>query len=427
MRITRLRVENFKSIGPAIELTDLGPMNVLHGLNNAGKSNILEALCMAAEVLARLPQHVNIDDQPESDLSDVLSIGNEIWAESLVHLPRGGQLVNRATAHRPSGGQVSYTLDLDVDANNRLSISYDGLADGYTRINHLVLGGAPVRLEELLHHEFLEHAWNIPASLVARPNLNVRLSDLAERLFLVKESQDPRDRDRWRALVEAVAGYAPELGGARLTTVTRVVKVRREGKTTRESRPGLAFEGIAPPHHIAPLEEQGQGIQAAVRVLGEIFLADADIICLEEPESHLSLSGQVRLRELLERVARDFNKQIFLTSHSFAFDCGEAFWRVSRDAEGFTQAERVHRTPELVQPEWGEKLEQTMRTLRDQQSPPLPAAWLSREGLVLLPEDVRERLHLDHLDILYFIPNPDTGRVELWTGDEIMAGQQERD
>lgn len=416
MRITRFRVENFKSIGPAVELTELGPVNVLHGANNAGKSNVLEAMGVALRVLERLP-----DILASNDYAGLIETE---WVEILTpHYPEAC-LTNRSSSE-DEDREVSHPIEIELqlkDPDIELHIQVLE-ADRMVYLRGVRIGGAFYQNsnvddlgaeEESQNYVLREHqALHLGGPLTQSIRISDSDEDFADRLFEAEKSRIPGDRDRWRALVKALEVYAPEIQGARLTTVKD------------DDTPGLAFEDSSPPHDLAPLEEQGQGIQAVVRVLGEIFLTDADIIALEEPESYLSLSGQLRLREVLERVARDYNKQIFLTSHSFAFDCGEAFWRVTRDDQGFTRVERAKRETPIPEAEWSEKLEKTMRVLRDRQSPPLPAAWLSREGLVLLPDRVREQLHLDHLDILYFVTNPQTGRVELWTGDEILAGFKE--
>jgi bifunctional DNA-binding transcriptional regulator/antitoxin component of YhaV-PrlF toxin-antitoxin module len=48
-----------------------------------------------------------------------------------------------------------------------------------------------------------------------------------------------------------------------------------------------------------------------------------------------------------------------------------------------------------------------------------PVCYVSSEGLVLLPKDVRQQLKVEQGGDVGFIPNKETGRFEIWTTDQI--------
>ena len=50
---------------------------------------------------------------------------------------------------------------------------------------------------------------------------------------------------------------------------------------------------------------------------------------------------------------------------------------------------------------------------------PEPPCYVSSEGLVMLPEDVRQALKVDRGGGVSFIPNAESGRFEIWTTDEL--------
>ncbi len=409
MRITRLVVENFKSIGPAVELADLGAVNVLHGPNNAGKSNILDAIGVAFRVLGALPECweslVEANTISEERWSAILGESSGIWA------------LNRWHVESPLGDSFRISLALaSPDAVLEFSLRF---GDRSLHVHTLRWGDQDFNaLARDVDEPDVDAVERFVRQLSSVADVAVRsfacqalpgsLAALAAHLILHKDAIEPRARMAWRRLVSAFDAYAPEVEGMQLSTATR------GGEAV------LVLEQREEPFAVVHLEEQGQGVQAVIWALSALLFSGADIVVLEEPESNLSLSGQLRLRDLILKIAQERGLQVFITSHTFAFDRGPVLWSVEKQ-QGYTVVGRLERSSQ-PSAEVTEVVERHLHALRDEQHPKLPAAWISREGLVLLPEDVRKQLKLDHLDILYFVPNPETGRVELWRGDEIIAG-----
>jgi bifunctional DNA-binding transcriptional regulator/antitoxin component of YhaV-PrlF toxin-antitoxin module len=50
---------------------------------------------------------------------------------------------------------------------------------------------------------------------------------------------------------------------------------------------------------------------------------------------------------------------------------------------------------------------------------PEPVSYVSSEGLVMLPEDVRESLGVEDGGGVSFIPNKESGRFEIWRLEDV--------
>src|SRR5262245_45308967 len=55
MRLTSFKVQGFKNLVAPVELAELGAINVIHGANNVGKSNVMQAIEVFFRVLAWAP------------------------------------------------------------------------------------------------------------------------------------------------------------------------------------------------------------------------------------------------------------------------------------------------------------------------------------------------------------------------------------
>jgi hypothetical protein len=152
-------------------------------------------------------------------------------------------------------------------------------------------------------------------------------------------------------------------------------------------------------------------------LLGQLLLTPASLIGIEEPELNLRYNLQKQLLAAFEQItASPYGpSQLFLTSHSPAFETGEHFFAMefkdgapslSRKPRALA---RVYTGMTAEEDEYSEMYERL----------PEPVSYVSSEGLVLLPDDVRKQLDLEHGGGVSFIPNEESGRFELWTTDEV--------
>jgi hypothetical protein len=128
------------------------------------------------------------------------------------------------------------------------------------------------------------------------------------------------------------------------------------------------------------LDSQGGGFRAALRLLMVAAAARGGVLVVEEPECHQHAASLRRLAAALTRQARDFDTQVFLSTHSL--ECVRAF------------AECAEPTPAHENGEWPKDVEMPFLTLslERQEDGRVKARRLSRETVLGLDEsgtDVR--------------------------------------
>jgi AAA15 family ATPase/GTPase len=74
MRLSSFRVRGFKNLTREVVLEDLGPVNVLHGPNNVGKSNVLQAMQMFFRLLRR-------GDQRRINVGATVQLVDAAWSQ----------------------------------------------------------------------------------------------------------------------------------------------------------------------------------------------------------------------------------------------------------------------------------------------------------------------------------------------------------
>jgi hypothetical protein len=85
-----------------------------------------------------------------------------------------------------------------------------------------------------------------------------------------------------------------------------------------------------------PFRLLGSGVQQIAALVGDILMTPASLVGIEEPELNLRYSMQERLREVFLKMvgAPGGPSQLFLTSHSPAFESGPTFYFMTPSAEG---------------------------------------------------------------------------------------------
>lgn len=215
-------------------------------------------------------------------------------------------------------------------------------------------------------------------------------------------SADPAQIGRWKLLKELVKKHLPPFhSGDLLVTFDR-----------SQDSAFMVHEGVGDirlRHHLL-----GTGVQQVLSLLGLLLTTDARWVAIEEPECNLRYTLQLRLREALDTLTRDERgpRQLFVTSHSPAFETEAYFYAMRLDAEGVPMIERRPTR------------DARMFVAFDAEVPPAAGlgevSWVSSEGLVLVPPRLRSRLEVQNGGEVAFLTNHSSGRIEILSQREFL-------
>jgi predicted ATPase len=344
--LTDFHVSGYKSLYDCT-ISDLEPINLFHGDNNVGKSNILEALQSFFYLLTH-PEVTGVSGST-GEYEDWFS-----WGEQEIHLSGVFRLPEREyRAEVLVKKERADTIYFRVDAPDLPPISFYRIP-------------ARRRLEA-------------ERKTQTEQRLNPEGANLKERLFWASVSQDPEERKAFYNVLRPLFSEPP----LALGTLQPV------------AAPGGPYDlQMETADRSIPLEQMGSGIQQLVLLSGLIALSRADVIAIEEPEMNLSWSTQKKLCLILQKMVDRQDvppHQVFISSHSPLFEFYENFYRVDME-DGRTQITRVANVER--------------RRIFDSVTPPLDgrAAWLHEDNVVILPPYVVETLGIRRGDLIYFLP-----------------------
>jgi hypothetical protein len=352
MRLQRFEVQGYKNLRQRVVLEDLGAINVIHGENNVGKSNLLQAIGLFFRVLSHMSQQgliVDVNHVGRYHVNDWNALG----------FPAAEIFDLEAPPSRPAPIELGVRVSLDDEDMREL-----GIDDG---VRH-----ADVALH--LSRDFDKIAWRLPMirlgerdlpssshydvarrliTLLSRRHLpqaddtverfallstDRRLrdergeaerdlvpADLLLQLYDAKESMEPVRYGRWEIFAETMERFSDILGKGSFIALFH-----------RQPEPGRARLAWQTEHARILVELLGSGVQQIVAIVARLLMSDATIVAIEEPELNLRFTLQRRLYEIFEEIANaDVGlRQIFLTSHSPAFESGQFFYGMRATPEG---------------------------------------------------------------------------------------------
>lgn len=478
MYLRRFQVQGFKNFRRPVALEDLGPFNVIHGDNNAGKSNLIEAIGLFFLLIEELfevpppvaPQAVRpeIDRMLRSLLERYEQTADEdrrarSWqrrreVDRRVFERRGHPAREIFHLHEPVPIELSGSIGLApgeleraglqvpgeiaqgeierIDVTLRLSTVVNALevelvslafgAAGAAGATVLVtLDGVTPEQEAFLRRlgAFLSSRHDAEGNPTGRRFALVEADrwiegaridwphagrdmvppDLCLALYDAKESRDDTQRQRWRRFVEAMQRFEEVLGPGEMGVVY----------DRHSNRASLVFETAA--GRLVPGHLLGTGIQQVASLVGRMIMTGATLLAVEEPELNLRYTRQILLRELMAELVGvgEAPAQLFITSHSAAFESPLGFHALRSTADGpvldrrpSSEAGRFIGTENVLVPPAGSSA---------------PLCYVSSEGLVLVPEEVRQRLGIHGGGGVYFIRRKDTGHFEMLTDEQFLA------
>ncbi len=346
MILTEFQAKGYKSLYDCT-IPGLLPINVFHGDNNVGKSNILEALDIFFRALMEWRGGVHVRDSFNEWFS---------WGEKEI-------ILSGAFARNGLENQVSVVIQQAEDGihvETRVPGSFD-----LTDIScYLIPARRRLEVEE---------------DREAEENLHPEGANLKERLFWASVSQDPERRRAFYQILRPLFADSP----LSLGTLQPVA-----------SPEGPFDVQIETQSRSIPLDQMGSGVQQLVLMAGLIALSRADVVAIEEPEMNLSWPTQKKMRLIFKEMVEKQDtppSQMFIASHSPLFEFYQNFYQVEM-IKGRTKVTRT--------------TNEERRQLFDRVLPPSDkrAAWLHDENVVILPDYVVGALDVRQGEIVYFVP-----------------------
>ncbi len=416
VKLQQFEVKGYKNLTRTVTFGPLGRINVIHGENNVGKSNLLQAMDLYFRLLelehsrsTRARVKPPVFNQLGHPIDEIFNFAN------LAPLEMGGTFCFTAEQQKRFGLEPLGVETVEIYIQASLQ------AEGVTvRIGPVTSGMTGNMLRQIL--TFLSKTRLLQAGKTSNrfvllgvdrrlmiedttpANLRIVPQALRDALFDAKESREAVIARRWELFVEAMKQFEPILGPGWFSTSF--------------DRPNNRADLVLDRGDVRiPVDLLGSGVQQIVALLGQLLLTPATLVGIEEPELNLRYTLQKQLLGALQEiVASEYGPgQLFLSSHSPAFEAEEHFFgmEIEDGAPVLTRRPRaLARTYTGTRDE--EDLYPEMHARRSE-----PACYVSSEGLVMLPENVRKALRVEHGGGVSFIPNKETGRLEMWTTDQV--------
>lgn len=295
--LTKLTLSNFKSVEHSTVM--LGRITVLVGPNNAGKSSVLQGLQFAVSLAQslKLIGATKRDGATTGTLSALQLVYTPL--RDVYALARGGQLGQVGT-----GREIK--LDLESDAgdatfrvargkNRNIAVRIEGdLAAASADLENPFSVVAPGLAGIPAFEEF--RSAGMVRRAIARGDAN---SVFRNVLWALRQ-----DELAWTAFHESLHEVFPDVD-----IEVAFTKESDEFIDATARRDGVSL----------PIDSCGTGILQAVQVLAYVGLYSPQVLILDEPDSHLHPDNQRKLARLLDKLTRDRDFQVIMSTHSRPF------------------------------------------------------------------------------------------------------------
>lgn len=337
--LNSLQIKNFRLLVD-FQVKKLGHVNLIVGKNNSGKSTVLEALRIfsaentseslikiAAERGEPIPSPQNVNDledvsslkvfqsyfsDRDFDFSEGKSKNIEIGSIEpelalSVYLEKITTAIDAFLSANPHFSKEQtdkffndnpnlFNQFEQVVNNSLFSISSARAANNIQKTRLDRNGGRQTQgsLGTSFNHAF------IPTTLL-------NPSELANRITSIELT------DYKNSVIEALQVFDPRIENYGLTDInSKSVALRLSGSNVR-----------------IPLKSMGEGIARVFQIMLSIPAAKDGFLLIDEFENGLHYSVQERVWDLIFKLAKKFNIQVFATTHSW--DCIESFAKVANE------------------------------------------------------------------------------------------------
>jgi AAA domain, putative AbiEii toxin, Type IV TA system len=415
MQLRSFKAQGFKNFRQPVLLEDLGPVNVIHGPNNVGKSNLLQAIKLFFFLMGL---DYEFAGTPALPMQTILPLSDDTLAQAglprtdIFNLKAPLPIQIEALIVTEPAQLLGVGLDPALVPFERVRIAVElrwmGNYVAYTVLRFETEDGkehvkATKTISEVaLYATFAKLVALSPrSSTVVDPRLALvpveRLAsdDLALALYDAQNSAELDISRRWDRFAEAMAKFEDILGKGSFVVVY----------DRRLSQAQLLYQTSGAR---SPLRLLGSGVQQLAALLGAVLVSGAAIAGIEEPELNLRYTLQLRLREVLAELVSGPGglEQLFITSHSDAFEAGQQFYFMEPTPDG-PRVEK--RRTESVREALGMTTEVALP------DPNAVLCYISTDGVVRVPPRICDAIKLPNGGGVVFIERD--GVAEMMSDD----------
>jgi AAA15 family ATPase/GTPase len=349
-QLNNLKIRNFRLL-QNLEIPQLGQVNLIVGKNDAGKSTVLEALCiyesLGSPLLLEkvLEKHDELEDITNGE--GILSVENFFTNRSF---PQNGEIYigNTDQTEYVKMKQTYFTLEKSEQESEDSFIlqrvrkeikkaaikTYEGVRQSLKIIakNHQLekqtvasrfepSGILQIWLDFQSYDrddhrggqvELQKMGLTLTCGYIPTDFIPVnRLSTIWDDIYLIYGQQ----------VIEGLKLIDPKVEGLTFR------KVNQNGSGA-ERKPFVKLKGQ---EQLEPLRSYGDGIRRILQIFLSLVQAKGRFLLIDEFENGLHYTLQSKVWELIFKLAKDLNVQVFATTHSW--DCVTAFQQISKESE----------------------------------------------------------------------------------------------
>jgi hypothetical protein len=333
MRLNSFTVEGFKNLTTPVSLGPLGDLNAIHGANNIGKTNLIQAIdlffgLMAVGNQVSKDQFVTLDKAehvPGYPFSEIFTIGSPspIRLQAEISLPEQELRDFNLEPEAPTDPCV-ITFELSpVSSGAQLRVTQFQ----FGKFDVAKDSSGPIGFAESLR-AFIAGTFFLQTEDTARPfalvdpfkgagdegnERGLVPQRLRDALFDARQSKDRERRSRWLLFTQLMRELEPELGPG-------------EFDTAFDRATGCADLVYDSGEVAMSIDRLGAGVQRMTALIGSLVLVRATLVGISEPELGLTASAQQRLLRATSTLLSSPSgvMQLFFTTHSPVLAAGES-------------------------------------------------------------------------------------------------------
>ena len=351
-QLNNLNIQNFRLL-TNLEIPQLGQINLIVGKNHAGKSTVLEALCIYDSLGSPLLLEKLLEKHDElekiTDGEGMLSVENFFTNRSFPQNGKGIYIGNTDQTEYVSLKPTYFTLEKsDQESEDSFPLR---------RRVRKELEKAAIKTYEGVRQSLKINAKNyqlektMVASRFDPPGI---LQTWLDFQSYDRDDYQLAQLELQKMGLTLICGYIPTdfiplsrlsaiwddislTHGQKVIEGLKLIEPKVEGLTFRkvnqngsvaERKPFMKLKGQ---EQLEPLRSYGDGIRRILQLFLYLVQAKGRFLLIDEFENGLHYTVQPKVWELIFKLAKDLNVQVFATTHSW--DCVTAFQQVSQDSE----------------------------------------------------------------------------------------------